>query len=298
MDDDRRRFLKRGLLATGVIAVGGAGVGKIVAGMRREREGDAVRLALTAEGELVAEGEVLGLPPTDPAVRVGSVGRRWVMVVDLAACNGCGHCAEACNAMHDTPGDRAWIRILLMKDSPDTPSYWFPRPCFQCDNPPCTRVCPVDATFKRRDGVVLIDNNRCIGCRFCMAACPYSARVFNWSQPSGAEHRHRYSPETGHPRRVGTVEKCDFCPEQLRLGNLPACARRCEAGALYFGDEVEGAITNSKGQSVQLSGLLRDRGGYRHLEDLGTEPRVYYLPPLGRHASHSRDTARPGVTIL
>lgn len=296
MDSDRRRFVKRGLLATGAIAMGGAGVTGIVAGARR-RAAEGARLTLTPSGDLVVEGEVQGLPAADPSVRVGSAGRRWVMVIDLAACNGCGHCAEGCNAMHGTPGDRSWIRIMLMKDSPETPSYWFPRPCFHCDNPPCTRVCPVDATFKRQDGVVLIDADRCIGCRFCMAACPYSARVFNWTRPSAAAgvahaHDHGYSPETGHPRRLGTVEKCDFCPELLRTGRLPACAQRCEMGAIYFGDEVEDAVTNSKEQTVRLSRLLQDRGGYRHLEDLGTEPRVYYLPPVARRYPAPEDRVR------
>jgi molybdopterin-containing oxidoreductase family iron-sulfur binding subunit len=142
----------------------------------------------------------------------------------------------------------------------------------------------VDATFKRQDGIVLIDNERCIGCRFCMAACPYSARSFNWghpSEPEAATARH-YSPEWGYPRRVGTVEKCDFCPEMAARGMLPACAQGCPMGAIYYGDQNEDAVTSSKGETERFSKLLRDRAGYRELEDLGTEPRVYYLPPKQR----------------
>jgi len=140
----------------------------------------------------------------------------------------------------------------------------------------------VDATFKRQDGVVLVDSDRCIGCRFCMAACPYSARVFNWGHPAPSGSKEPYSPEKGYPRKVGTVEKCDFCPEQLANGVLPACATVCDMGALFLGDEIEDAVTNSKGQTFRLSTLLKDRGAYRHLEELGTSPRVYYLPPVHR----------------
>ena len=184
--------------------------------------------------------------------------------------------------MHGTPPDREWVRLYRMQDSPETTPYWFPKPCFHCDNPPCTRVCPVGATFKRQDGVVLIDNERCIGCRFCMAACPYSSRVFNWSHPAPPAKGQSYSPERGFPRRLGTVEKCDFCPDLAREGKLPPCAESCDMGVIYFGDENEDAVTNCKGETVRLSQLLRDRAGYRYLEELGTDPRVYYLPPIDR----------------
>jgi molybdopterin-containing oxidoreductase family iron-sulfur binding subunit len=206
------------------------------------------------------------------------------MVIDLAACDGCGQCALACAKNHFIPTDREYLRIFKMQESPDTAPYWFPRPCFQCDNPPCTRVCPVGATFKREDGIVLIDNERCIGCRFCMAACPYSVRVFNWSRPNDPPeaHAHGYSPEWGYPRRVGTVEKCDFCPDMAREGKLPHCAGNCPMGAIWFGDENDDAVTNSSGQTARLSKMLRDRAGFRYMEELGTKPRVYYLPAANR----------------
>jgi molybdopterin-containing oxidoreductase family iron-sulfur binding subunit len=172
-----------------------------------------------------------------------------------------------------------------MQNTPDETPYWMPRPCFHCDNPPCTRVCPVGATFKRQDGVVLIDNERCIGCRFCMAACPFSARVFNWSRPinTPAEEAKGYSPEWGYPRRVGTVEKCDFCADMAREGKLPHCVTECPMGAIWFGDENEDAVTNSKGDTVRLSKLLRDRAGYQYMEELGTKPRIHYLPASDRN---------------
>ena len=208
------------------------------------------------------------------------------MVVDLAACDGCGNCTQVCAKAHFVPADREYMRVFKMQDSHDEAPYWFPRPCFHCDDPPCARVCPVGATFKRDDGIVLIDNERCIGCRFCMAACPYSARVFNWSPPhnSTAAVARGYSPEWGYPRRVGTVEKCDFCADMAKEGKLPHCVNTCAMEALWFGDENEDAVTSSKGTTMRLSKLLRDRAGFRYMEELGTKPRVYYLPPDNRRS--------------
>lgn len=206
------------------------------------------------------------------------------MVIDLARCDGCGKCVTACADMHFLPPDREWLRLFKMRDSADAAPYWFPRPCFHCDDPPCTRVCPVGATFKRQDGIVLVDNERCIGCRFCMAACPYSVRTFNWGKPESPPQAiaRGYSPEWGYPRRVGTTEKCDFCPDMARQGQLPHCAAACPMGAIWFGDQNEDAVTNGEEETVRFSQLLRDKGGYRYLEELGTQPRVHYLPPTNR----------------
>jgi molybdopterin-containing oxidoreductase family iron-sulfur binding subunit len=244
---------------------------------------------LTADGQLVhvARDQIrpgTGRPPSDPVVRRGVPGRKWIMVIDLAACDGCGACTRACGKMHFIPPDREWIPVMQMQDAPETAPYFFPKPCFHCDNPPCTKVCPVDATFKRQDGIVLIDNERCIGCRFCMAACPYSTRHFNWGrpdEPAGAADQ-PYSPEDGHPRRVGTVEKCDFCPDMAEQGMLPGCAASCPMGVIYYGDENEDAVTNGLGVTRRLSTLLEERAAYRFMEELGTKPRVYYLPPKNR----------------
>jgi molybdopterin-containing oxidoreductase family iron-sulfur binding subunit len=224
------------------------------------------------------------LPADRLAARKGIPGRKFVMVIDLAKCDGCGACQTACSKMHFIPPTRQYIKVLRMQDSEYTAPYFLPQPCFQCDNPPCTKVCPVDATFKRDDGIVLIDNDRCIGCRFCMAACPYGARSFNWEKPNDPPEAaaQPYSPETGLPRRIGTVEKCDFCPDMAAQGKLPACAAACPMGAIYYGDQNEDAVTNFSGETVRLSALLKEKAGYRHMEELGTEPRVYYLPPKNR----------------
>lgn len=281
MDPTRRIFLKTVAGGAGALAVG-AGV-KVDAAPAAT----AAKPALTTDHELVQIGKNGLIPCTEHshhAAREGVPGRKWIMVIDLARCDGCGKCIEACSKMHAVPPKRQWIKVLRMQDTHETSPYWMPKPCFHCDNPPCTRVCPVDATYKRSDGVVLIDNERCIGCRFCMAACPYSTRVFNWGPPADppeAKTGH-YSPECGIPRRVGTVEKCDFCPNLAAQGILPSCSSICAMGAIYFGDQNEDAVTNGKGETERLSSLLRERAGYRFMEELGTKPRVYYLAAKNR----------------
>lgn len=210
--------------------------------------------------------------------------QRWVMVIDLAKCDGCGDCTKACNKMHYVPPMQEWIKVYEVADNPTAGEYYMPRPCMHCDNPPCVRACPVGATYKRTDGVVMQDNDRCIGCRECIAQCPYSARSFNWAEPPHAaeEMAASYSPEHMYPHRKGTIEKCGFCPHMLREGKLPVCAGACTMGAVYFGDELEDAVTNAKGETIQLSKVVKRGAGFRLLEELGTEPRVYYLPPANR----------------
>ena len=219
-----------------------------------------------------------------PARSVAPSNQKWVMVIDLAKCDGCRDCTRACNQMHFVPPLQEWIKVYEVSDNPAAGSYFLARPCMQCDNPPCVRGCPVGATFKRTDGIVMQDHERCIGCRNCIAQCPYSARSFNWSEPPHApeELAEPYSMEHNYPHRKGVVEKCIFCPHELREGRLPACAKSCTMGAVYFGDELEDAVTNSKGETIQFSKIAKRGAGFRLMEELGTEPRVYYLPPASR----------------
>jgi molybdopterin-containing oxidoreductase family iron-sulfur binding subunit len=180
------------------------------------------------------------------------------------------------------PKDHEWMKLFLLQDDINTARYWFPRPCFQCDKPMCVSVCPVGATFKRDDGVVLIDNQRCIGCKFCMTGCPYSVRVFNWKDPGvKLPPGHVYNPETNIPPLEGTVGKCIFCADKLRNNELPRCVSACPMGVLYFGDLLEDTVTNGT-ETVRFSKLMVDRAGYRYREELGTLPSVYYLPPTAR----------------
>jgi Fe-S-cluster-containing dehydrogenase component len=289
MSETRREFIGGGLIACGAV---GAGLlaSKVIRKLNKPEKLGPLVPALTAQGQLVHVDMESGAahahaaahgPLTGEAARQGVPGRKWVMVIDLAKCSGCANCSIECSRMHGTPPDRQWIRVFKMQDGPNTAPYWFPKPCFHCDNPPCTKVCPVGATFKRQDGIVLIDNERCIGCRFCMAACPYSTRSFNWGRPDNSQADVAYSPETGVPRRIGTVEKCDFCPEMARQGILPGCVTSCDMAAIYFGDQNEDAVSNSE-ETVRFSQLLQERAGYQYLAELGTEPRVYYLPPANR----------------
>ncbi len=219
--------------------------------------------------------------------RVGLKGKRWVMVIDLAKCRNARECVKGCQEHHHLHPYQYHINTLVMQDNPKSAPYNMPKPCMHCDNPPCVSVCPVNATFKRQDGIVLIDNERCIGCRFCMAACPYSVRVFNWEEPFQAqlykEEPMPYDVEMNVPQKKGTITKCLFSADCLRDGELPTCVRACPNGVFYFGDENENAVTNgTTRETVVLSELLEKNAAYRLMEELGTKPRVYYLPPKDR----------------
>lgn len=255
--------------------------------------------AFTAEagrpGQLLRWGKVAEAAPASAPSQLGNTHnhdgfpyhvqdtKQWIMVIDLAKCDGCADCTAACKQMHDVPPGQEWIKIYQLKDMKTGEPYWFPRVCMQCDNTPCVKVCPVGATFKREDRLVLIDQERCIGCRFCLAACPYSARYFNWAEPpqTPEQKAQRYDLEMNMPHRKGVAEKCLFCPTLTSEGKLPACVGVCTMDALYFGDQNEGAVTNRSGETISLHEVMA-MGAFRHMEELGTEPRVYYLPPRGR----------------
>ena len=221
---------------------------------------------------------------TNDEERKGIAGKKFVMVIDLARCKNLRKCQSACNHMHQVHPGQNWIKVLGMEDNIHSAPYWQPTTCMHCDEPPCVKVCPVDATFKRQDGIVLIDSDRCIGCRFCMAACPYSTRVFNWEEPQlepQVADQH-YSCETSMPQKKGTVGKCDFCPDRSRKGELPHCVQACPNGVFMFGDLNEDSVTNGS-ETFRFSDLIKDKAGYRLMEDLGTKPSVYYLPPVNRN---------------
>ncbi|WP_222983849.1 4Fe-4S dicluster domain-containing protein [Flagellimonas meishanensis] len=291
----RRKFLDKGLKIGIASAIGGVALSKLSTSLKANAEegsGETMEL-MTTDGtiiqvdssEVVEMGHRHGM---DYNVREGIPNRKFVMVVDLAKCKNALKCQSACNKAHYITGDNAWMKVYKMQESEDTAPYWMPTTCQHCDKPACVTVCPVDATFKRKDGLVLIDNDRCIGCRFCMAACPYSTRVFNWGDPgqevtlnldmTGVEPTPEYA---GMPSLKGTVDKCDFCPHMVKEGELPHCVTACPNGVFYFGDKYEDTVTNGE-ETVRLSKLLEEKAGYRLLESLGTEPSVYYLPPVDR----------------
>ncbi|PLX00840.1 MAG: hydrogenase [Marinilabiliales bacterium] len=279
----RRDFLKLGLASGAGIIAGGVVLGNISKDGKTP-SGETLKL-LAPDGSLVEVDKAMIEEPKPPHInreeaKKGIPGRNFVMVVDLSKCKNARKCTEKCQKGHHLPPDQEWMKVFLLKDNDVGPRYWFPRPCYHCDNPPCVKVCPVGATYKRQDGIVLIDTKRCIGCKFCMSACPYSARTFNWNENEGNHVNQEYSPETSVPSELGTVGKCDFCPDRSRIGKVPYCVDGCPMGAIYFGDANEDAVTNGDA-TVRLTTLLEENGGYRYLEHLGTKPRVYYLPPVG-----------------
>ena len=290
----RREFLAAGILSA--IAIG-CGTKKDpfteAADAEIKPTGKKVKL-LSVDGEVIEVDEAYLKPvPHLPAAsiadsRIGMEGKKFVMVIDLARCKNLRKCQDACDHVHHIHSGQNWVKVYPMQDAEKTAPYWQPTICQQCDEPPCVKVCPVDATFKRRDGIVLIDNERCIGCRFCMAACPYSARVFNWEETDAKEEggasccSKPYSPETSIPERKGTVSKCDFCPDMYKQGKLPHCVQACPNGTFFYGDLNEDSVTNGA-ETFRFSDLIRDKAGYCLMEDLGTKPSVYYLPPVNRN---------------
>lgn len=290
LNQSRREFMKNFGMIGAAAAAGGAAVYAGFSFEHKKGKENFVKV-LTEDGELVEvpkdqiQDAKLNLKELQKRGREGIKGKKWVMVIDLAKCRNARKCVQSCQHAHDLKPYQYHINTLEMKDGPETAPYYMPKPCQHCDNPPCVSVCPVDATFKRQDGIVLIDNERCIGCRFCMAACPYSARVFHWDEPltAQADPNSPYNVELNVPQRKGTITKCVFSADRLREGKLPYCVSACPNGVFYFGDENEDAITNgTTKETVRLSELLKQKAGYQLMPELGTQPRVYYLPPKNR----------------
>jgi Fe-S-cluster-containing dehydrogenase component len=288
-DNSRRKFLATGLLAG--LAVAGCAPKKNPFNLDGEENltGEKVKL-LSVDGEVIEMDKaflrpVSDLPrPSNNEERRGIAGKKFVMVIDLSRCKNLRKCQSACNHVHHVHPGQNWIKVHSMKEADTTAPYWEPTTCMHCDEPPCVKVCPVDATFKRQDGIVLIDADRCIGCRFCMAACPYNTRVFNWEKPEQTkeEEAQSYSCEMSIPQKMGTVSKCDFCPDMTRRGELPHCVSACPNGVFFFGDAIEDTVSNGS-ETFRFSELVKDKAGYRLMEELGTKPSVYYLPPVNRN---------------
>jgi Fe-S-cluster-containing dehydrogenase component len=212
--------------------------------------------------------------------------KRWGLLIDTQKCSkapGCTKCIAACDSTHNIPSisdpkhEIKWIweepfqdvfssyqTEYMDKARQDEPT---PVLCNHCDNPPCVRVCPTGATWKREtDGIVMMDWHRCIGCRYCMAACPYGSRSFNWVDP----RPHIASLNPDFPTRtIGVVEKCTFCAERLDKGQPPACVEACPEKAMLFGDLSD---PSSKVREVLAASYV-----LRRKPELGTGPNVYYL---------------------
>ena len=255
MDKNRRKFLK----LTGLGALG------LTAGKYADLFGNAT--------------------PTKISFDDGDTKIRYAMVIDLKKClakEDCKLCIDACHKTHNVPdfGNKKDEIKWIWKEEyehafPNKENYYLkeelkhskvPLFCNHCDNPPCTKVCPTKATWQREDGIVMMDWHRCIGCRYCMAACPYGSRSFNWRNP----RTHIKEISTDFPTRTkGVVEKCTFCNERIAEGLLPACVEACTEKALFFGD------LNDRKSNVRK--LLKENFSIRRKPGLGTEPEIYYI---------------------
>jgi len=211
--------------------------------------------------------------------------KSWAMIVDLNACrsnSGCTDCIKACHTIHNVPDignpkdEVKWIWKVPYEgafpgyDNEFVTANWKGKPaivlCNHCENAPCVKVCPTQATWRREDGIVMMDYHRCIGCRYCMAACPYGSRSFNWRDP----RPFIANLDPGFASRTkGVVEKCNFCEERLAKGQIPACVEACSEKALMFGN-LDDPIS-------EVGKILRSKYSIQRKPELGTKPRVYYL---------------------
>jgi len=215
----------------------------------------------------------------------GSTGRRhWGMLINLDTCIGCEYCQRACSATNDVAVDMPWNTVVPSVSSTGR-RFYTTRPCLHCQEAPCVEVCPVKATYVRPDGIVIMDYDRCIGCRYCQVACPYGARMFNWE--ARGDEPNAYVPTWGIPeverRPRGVVEKCTFCVHRIdaALANgltpgvqpeaTPACVNVCPVGARVFGDLDDPQSPVSRAIAANPTFRLRD--------ELGTQASVYYVPP-------------------
>jgi len=218
-------------------------------------------------------------------------GTLWGYGLDLSRCIGCRRCVYACvkeNNLSRQQPQTHWIRVLKMKKGnlvnleeaehyyeppavPEEGHFYMPVQCQQCENPPCVKVCPVHATWKEPDGLVVVDYNWCIGCRYCMAACPYRGRTFNWSKPKLAREDWNTAVHYlgNRPRYQNVVDKCTFCIQRVRNGRYPACVEACPTGTRKFGNLLD--------PDSEMRYLIEHKRVFRMKEDLNTEPKFYYF---------------------
>ena len=214
-------------------------------------------------------------------------GVSFAFCISLSACNGNRACVHACVKENNQGRDPAiqYIKVVELDhgtlnpeqgdlyyegEVPKAGKVYLPMQCNQCDNPPCVKACPVEATWKEEDGIVAIDYDWCIGCRYCMAACPYEARRFNFTKPDvpRGELNTNQGYLSNRVRPRGVVEKCHFCMHRTRKGNYPACLEACPTGARKFGN-----LNDPKSEVAQI---IKNKRVFVLREELNTVPRVYY----------------------
>jgi Fe-S-cluster-containing dehydrogenase component len=207
---------------------------------------------------------------------------------NISKCKGYRNCVEACINENnlDRRAETQYIRIFEMEDGvvdldhadatfqhevPADGHFYLGTQCFQCANPPCVQVCPVSATWQEPDGIVVVDYDWCIGCRYCQAACPYWARRFNWREPEVPREEVNTTQHYlgNRARKKGVMEKCTYCIQRTRAGRLPACAEACPTGARVFGNLLD--------PGSEIRWVLENKRVFRLKEELGTEPRFWYF---------------------
>ena len=234
--------------------------------------GTALSAVTPALSHTVAEGQ----SPLETPPSAASANNQWGMVIDIAKCTAdCTACTDACRKENNVPlfgdpkRDIHWIRKLTIRQKgvENATERYLPAMCFHCEHPPCAHVCPVAATFRRKDGIVLVDKHRCIGCRYCMVACPYKARSFVSQHVEAGPDANPNAPIRMH----GVVEKCEFCVHRIDAGREPACVEACRSqgnGAMTFG--------NFGDPDSEISRIVASGEAEQLRADLGTNPRVFY----------------------
>lgn len=279
--DLSRRKLLRGLGLAGVAAAAGS-LGLVAYRDEAHAAGYAVPPTSPGAAPGIASGAT-GTTKTAAAQAVSTAqDHQWCRVVDLRACKGERKCVAACETRHGLNAGQSWMRTLSWRD--DAGEHYMPVMCQMCQDPPCVKVCPVTATYQTDQGLVLVDQDRCIGSRACMAACPYEARYFNWREPAPKAVMPSPSPNTPEfpSNQVGTVGKCILCADRMPYDKaLPSCVEACPRGAHFIGDFVTDVAVNGK-TTVKLSTLLYEGNAVRFKEELGTNPRCYYIPGYGQ----------------
>lgn len=269
----RRDFLRLGLAGAATAAVG-------IGASRRK----SIPLGLV---DAVAERPAAGGHTS------GNSAHRWAMVIDQSKCIGCELCVKACSANNDVDPEHSWTRMEHEPANGSGEEVYRPVPCMHCQDAPCVEICPVGASYRRDDGIVMMDYERCIGCRYCQLACPYGARHFNWETYTADNPNVPAYGLPEMPRRPrGVAEKCSFCYQRIDRGlafgltpgvdaaATPACVVACPEKARLFGD------LNDPNSPVSVA-LRNAPDAYRLREELGTEPRVYYIPAAGPEESAS-----------
>ncbi len=229
--------------------------------VKSEKPGSSRRVFL--EGSLIASA-VIALGGCTSKSFASEPGVHYGMVIDLQRCTGCRACAVACKAENGVRlgGFRSWVSYREAGMYPKVKRYFLPRLCNHCENAACLKVCPTGATNKRDDGIIDLDNEKCIGCRHCMGACPYNVRYFNPGRdPEGV----KWFPSRVH----GIVDKCSFCSHRVDNGIVPSCVNTCPAKARIFGD------LNNPGS--EISQLFSGNAATTLLPEFGTKPSVFYI---------------------